>query len=70
MGDPTTTDTEPTDRRADTARGAHTPATSLTTTTNVHPVDEGLPAPRLAALGLQHVLVMYARCTPARSRCH
>jgi NCS2 family nucleobase:cation symporter-2 len=24
-------------------------------------VDERLPAPRLAALGLQHVLVMYAR---------
>ncbi len=30
------------------------------TTTAVHPVDEKLPAPRLAALGLQHVLVMYA----------
>jgi xanthine/uracil permease len=29
-------------------------------TTAVHPVDEKLPAPRLAALGLQHVLVMYA----------
>ncbi|WP_298831842.1 nucleobase:cation symporter-2 family protein [uncultured Piscinibacter sp.] len=28
--------------------------------TSVHPVDERLPAPRLAALGLQHVLVMYA----------
>lgn len=27
---------------------------------NVHPVDERLPLPRLAALGLQHVLVMYA----------
>ncbi|ACK51833.1 xanthine permease [Methylocella silvestris BL2] len=26
----------------------------------VHPVDEVLPAPRLFALGLQHVLVMYA----------
>ena len=26
----------------------------------VHPVDERLPTPRLAALGLQHVLVMYA----------
>ena len=26
----------------------------------VHPVDERLPGPRLAALGLQHVLVMYA----------
>ncbi len=32
----------------------------MTTTTTVHPVDEQLPAPRLAALGLQHVLVMYA----------
>jgi len=30
------------------------------TTIAVHPVDEILPAPRLAALGLQHVLVMYA----------
>ena len=29
-------------------------------TSTVHPVDERLPAPRLAALGLQHVLVMYA----------
>ena len=27
---------------------------------SVHPVDEVLPLPRLAALGLQHVLVMYA----------
>src|SRR3984885_14182451 len=27
---------------------------------SVHPVDEVLPAPRMAALGLQHVLVMYA----------
>ena len=26
----------------------------------VHPVDEMLPAPKLAALGIQHVLVMYA----------
>ena len=26
----------------------------------VHPVDERIPAPRLAALGFQHVLVMYA----------
>lgn len=26
----------------------------------IHPVDERLPVPRLAALGLQHVLVMYA----------
>jgi NCS2 family nucleobase:cation symporter-2 len=30
------------------------------TATAVHPVDEVLPAPRLFALGLQHVLVMYA----------
>ncbi len=30
------------------------------TITAVHPVDERLPAPRLTALGLQHVLVMYA----------
>jgi NCS2 family nucleobase:cation symporter-2 len=28
--------------------------------TSVHPVDEVLPLPRLGALGLQHVLVMYA----------
>ena len=27
---------------------------------DVHPVDELLPAPKLLALGLQHVLVMYA----------
>ena len=26
----------------------------------VHPVDEILPVPRLAALGLHHVMVMYA----------
>jgi NCS2 family nucleobase:cation symporter-2 len=30
------------------------------TDTTVHPVDERLPTPRLAALGFQHVLVMYA----------
>ncbi len=30
------------------------------TSSAVHPVDEKLPVPRLAALGLQHVLVMYA----------
>ena len=29
-------------------------------TTSVHPVDEVLPAGKLAALGFQHVLVMYA----------
>ena len=28
--------------------------------TAIHPVDEILPAPKLATLGLQHVLVMYA----------
>jgi uracil-xanthine permease len=32
----------------------------MTSSAAVHPVDEKLPAPRLAALGLQHVLVMYA----------
>jgi NCS2 family nucleobase:cation symporter-2 len=32
----------------------------MSTVAAVHPVDEILPAPRLAALGLQHVLVMYA----------
>ena len=32
----------------------------MTDTTTVHPVDERLPTPRLAALGFQHVLVMYA----------
>jgi NCS2 family nucleobase:cation symporter-2 len=32
----------------------------MSTQTAVHPVDEKLPGPRLAALGLQHVLVMYA----------
>ena len=32
----------------------------MTTTTEIHPVDQTLPAPRLLALGLQHVLVMYA----------
>jgi xanthine permease len=29
-------------------------------TTTIHPVDEMLPTPRLLAMGLQHVLVMYA----------
>src|SRR3954463_6370983 len=29
-------------------------------TSEIHPVDQMLPAPRLLALGLQHVLVMYA----------
>ncbi|MFB2552127.1 nucleobase:cation symporter-2 family protein [Ensifer soli] len=32
----------------------------MTTPSSVHPVDEKLPAARLATLGLQHVLVMYA----------
>jgi uric acid transporter len=32
----------------------------MTTTTDIHPVDQMLPTPRLLALGLQHVLVMYA----------
>ena len=30
------------------------------TAITVHPVDEKLPLSRLSALGLQHVLVMYA----------
>src|SRR5437764_9491832 len=32
----------------------------MTTTTEIHAVDQTLPAPRLLALGIQHVLVMYA----------
>src|SRR6476659_9381865 len=32
----------------------------MTTATEIHPVDQMLPTPRLLALGLQHVLVMYA----------
>ena len=32
----------------------------MSTENAVHPVDEKLPLPRLGALGLQHVLVMYA----------
>ena len=32
----------------------------MTTTSEIHPVDQMLPTPRLLALGLQHVLVMYA----------
>src|SRR5437870_7098138 len=32
----------------------------MTTTTEIHPVDQILPTPQLLALGLQHVLVMYA----------
>jgi uric acid transporter len=33
---------------------------SGTASATVHPVDERLPTGRLTALGLQHVLVMYA----------
>ena len=33
---------------------------TATLTNAVHPVDEKIPLPRLSALGLQHVLVMYA----------
>ena len=33
---------------------------------SVHPVDEILPLPKLFALGLQHVLVMYAMRLPCR----
>jgi len=32
----------------------------MITSSEIHPVDQILPAPRLLALGLQHVLVMYA----------
>src|SRR5258708_33516767 len=32
---------------------------------SVHPVDEVLPLPKLVALGLQHVLVMYANAVAA-----
>ena len=32
----------------------------LSMSTEIHPVDQILPVPRLLALGLQHVLVMYA----------
>ena len=35
-------------------------AIHMTTNIEIHPVDQMLPAPRLFALGLQHVLVMYA----------
>src|SRR6266536_5726031 len=38
------------------ARGLEAPSVS----TEPHPVDQVLPTPRLLALGLQHVLVMYA----------
>src|SRR5207249_11955092 len=33
---------------------------AMTTTPTVHPVDEVLPYGEMAAVGLQHVLVMYA----------
>src|SRR3954469_16544935 len=32
----------------------------MTAISDIHPVDQSLPTPRLLALGLQHVLVMYA----------
>ena len=35
-------------------------AASFSRASTTHPVDEVLPVPKLAALGLQHVLVMYA----------
>ena len=35
-------------------------ATAENVETTVHPVDEVLPAPRLAVLGLQHLFIMYA----------
>ncbi|WP_294254156.1 nucleobase:cation symporter-2 family protein [uncultured Comamonas sp.] len=37
-----------------------TTSTAIHSPPAVHPVDEKLPLPQLAALGLQHVLVMYA----------
>jgi xanthine/uracil permease len=42
------------------ARRRIDPEENRMTTEPVHPVDERLPTGRLAALGLQHVLVMYA----------
>src|SRR5689334_12518314 len=39
---------------------AAVPAMRATAPEAVHPVNERLPLPRLIALGLQHVLVMYA----------
>jgi NCS2 family nucleobase:cation symporter-2 len=39
---------------------ANTGGTFMSTDIIIHPVDEILPTPRLLALGLQHVLVMYA----------
>ena len=46
--------------RLERARRPATWGKSMTTTTEIHPVDQILPTPRLLALGLQHVLVMYA----------
>jgi NCS2 family nucleobase:cation symporter-2 len=43
-----------------TTHAAASPATESRTTDNICPVDEKLPAGKLATLGLQHVLVMYA----------
>src|ERR1700690_1104108 len=44
-----------------TAAGHHTGVRwGVSMSTEIHPVDEILPVPRLLALGLQHVLVMYA----------
>ena len=37
-----------------------TAVSTQTQTRNVHPVDQVPPAPKLAALGLQHVLAFYA----------
>src|ERR1700733_9480373 len=39
---------------------AHSGGGHFMSTEIIHPVDEILPTPRLLALGLQHVLVMYA----------
>src|SRR5947207_15370822 len=46
--------------RLERARRPATWGKSMTTATEIHPVDQILPTPRLLALGLQHVLVMYA----------
>src|SRR3712207_5929740 len=40
--------------------GVTTTETAAAPGPGVHPVDEVLPAPKMFALGLQHVLVMYA----------
>jgi uric acid transporter len=41
-------------------KNTHSSRGGFPTTDAVHPVDEVLPPPKLFALGLQHVLAMYA----------